>query len=77
LKRNPLFTSILTSGFLIYGGALTAGFGVIIGIFVDSTAYLLTIPAAAMIYTGIKSPNINRNYNTDKGWKFEIISMPN
>ena len=31
LKRNPLLTSILTSGFLIYGGAITAGFGVLIG----------------------------------------------
>ena len=39
LKRNPLLTSIFTSGFLIYGGALTAGFGVLIGALVDSTAF--------------------------------------
>ncbi|GAA0743219.1 hypothetical protein [Gaetbulibacter jejuensis] len=55
LKRNPLLTSIFTSGFLIYGGALTAGFGVLIGILVDSATFWLTIPAAGMIYTGIKT----------------------
>lgn len=55
LKRDPLFPSILTTGLLVYGGTITAGFGVIIGIFVDKTAYLLTMPAAGMIYAGIKS----------------------
>lgn len=39
LKRNPLFTSIFTSGFLIYGGAITAGFGFLIGALVDTTAF--------------------------------------
>ncbi|ARV08277.1 hypothetical protein BTO05_00965 [Winogradskyella sp. PC-19] len=75
LKRNPLLTSIFTSGFLIYGGAITAGFGFIIGILADSTAFWLVLPAAGMIYTGIKSPNINKNHKTDKGWKFEIITI--
>lgn len=75
LKRNPLLTSIFTSGFLIYGGALTAGLGVLIGILADSTAFWLTIPAAGMIYAGIKSPNFNKNHKTDKGWKFEIITI--
>ena len=75
LKRNPLLTSIFTSGFLIYGGALAAGFGALIGVLADSTAFWLAIPAAGMIYTGIKSPNVNRNYKTDKGWKFEIITI--
>ena len=45
LKRNPLSIYIFTSGFFIYAGAITAGMGVIIGVFVDSTAFLLTIPA--------------------------------
>jgi hypothetical protein len=67
LKRNPLLTSILTSGFLIYGGAITAGIGVLIGVVVDSAALLLTIPAAGMIYTGIKSPNFNKNHKIEKG----------
>ena len=75
LKRNPLLVSLFTSGFLIYGGAITAGFGVLIGVLVDSTAYWLIIPAAGMIYTGIKSPNFNKNHKTDKGWKFEIIKI--
>ena len=76
LKRNPLLTSILTSGLLIYGGAITAGFAVLIGALADSTAFWLVLPAAGMIYTGIKSPNINKNHKTDKGWEFEIISIP-
>lgn len=76
LKRNPLLTSILTSGFLIYGGAITAGLGVLIGVLLDSTAYWLVLPAAGMIYTGIKSPNFNKNHKIEKGWKFEIISIP-
>lgn len=76
IKRNPILTSIFTSGFLIYGGALTAGFGVLIGVLVDSAAFWLTIPAAGMIYSGIKSPNFNKNHKTDKGWKFEIIIIP-
>jgi hypothetical protein len=76
LKRNPLLTSILISGFLIYGGAITVGFAVLIGVFADSSAFWLPIPAAGMIYTGIKSPNLNKNHKIDKGWKFEIISKP-
>ncbi|MFP4847024.1 hypothetical protein [Winogradskyella sp. PE311] len=75
LKRNPLLVSIFTSGFLIYGGAVMAGFGVLIGVLVDSAAFWLTIPAAGMIYTGIKSPNFNKNHKKDKGWKFEIITI--
>ncbi|PKG42756.1 hypothetical protein [Psychroflexus sp. MES1-P1E] len=76
LKRNPPLTYILTLGFLIYGGAITAGVGVIIGVFANSAAFWLTIPAAGMIYAGIKSPNFNKNYKIEKGLKFEIISMP-
>ena len=76
LKRHPLLTSILSSGFLIYGGAVTAGMGAIIGVFANPAGFWLTIPGAAMIYAGIKSPNINKNHKVDKGWEFEIISIP-
>ncbi len=74
IKRNSLLLSIFTSGFFIYSGALTAGFGVLIGVLVDSTAFLLTIPAAGMIYTGIKSPNFQKKYKGDSNWIFELIS---
>jgi len=77
MKRNPLLVSLLTSGFLIYAGAITAGMGVIIGIFVNPTAFLLTIPAAGMIYAGIKSPNFNRTYKYVGNWIFEIITISN
>lgn len=76
IKRNPLLVSILKSGILIYGGAITAGFGGLIRVLVDSFAFLLTIPAAAMIYTGIKSPNFSRKFKTDISWIFETIVIP-
>lgn len=66
LKRNLLFTSILTTGLLVYGGGITAGFGVITGIFADSAGFFLTIPAAGMIYAGIKSPNFHKNIKQKK-----------
>ena len=75
IKPNPVLISVLGSGVLIYGGIITAGFGVIIGVFVDSTAFLLAIPGAAMIYAGIQSPNISKNYKRDKNWNFEIITL--
>ena len=75
LKRNPLFLSIFGSGFLIYGGALTVGMGAIIGMFVEASGFLLAIPGAAMIYAGIKSPNILKNYSVDGNWEFELITL--
>lgn len=76
LKRNPLVVSILTTGVLVYGGVITVGISIIAGAFADSSAFLLTIPAAGMIYTGIKSPNFYRKYKNDGKWKFEIIHTP-
>lgn len=74
IKRNPMFTSVLTSTVFIYSGALMTGIGVIAGIFVQPTAYLLAIPGAGLIYTGIKSPNFHKNYKNAKGWKIEITT---
>ncbi len=73
IKRNSLLVSILTSGFFIYTGAITLGFSVLIGVLVDSTAFLLAIPAAGMIYTGIKSPNFQKKYKNESNWTFELI----
>lgn len=75
IKRNPLLTSILTSSVIIYAGALATGFGVLIGVLADSSAFWLTLPGAAMIYTGIKSPNFNRKFSKDKNWSLEIVSI--
>jgi hypothetical protein len=63
LKRNPFSTSILTSEILVDD-------------MVDTSGFWLVIPAAAIIYTGIISPNFNENHKTDKGWKFEVITIP-
>lgn len=76
LKRDPLITSILTTGILIYAGAATAGVSVIAGIFADSAAFWFILPAAGLIYVGIRSPNFNKNYKINKGWIYEVISIP-
>lgn len=74
VKRNPLLQSILTNGFLIYGGALAVGFGAIIGVLADSAGYYLMIPGAAMIYAGLKSPNLNKKFERGKKWQLELIA---
>ena len=74
IKRNPLLISLFSSGFLIYAGAITAGMGVIIGLFVESSGFLLAIPGAALIFAGIKSPNVLKNYKAENNWNFELIS---
>lgn len=76
IKRNPLLLSIFTSGVLIYVGAITVGIGAIIGVFVESSGFLLAIPGAAMIYGGIKSPNVLKNYSTTSKWSFQVIQLP-
>ena len=75
IKRDPLLLSIFTSGFLIYAGAITVGVGTIIGIFAESSGFLLAIPGAAMIYAGIKSPNVLKNYKSDSNWSFKVIEV--
>jgi hypothetical protein len=75
IKRNPLLVSILTSTTLIYLGAVTVGIGAIIGVFGESSGFLLAIPGAALIYAGIKAPNFNRKFkNNGSKWSFEIIT---
>ena len=74
IKRNPLLLSLFSSGFLIYAGALTAGMGAIIGIFVESSGFLLAIPGAAMIYAGIKAPNVLKNYKVEDNWDIQLIN---
>ena len=76
IKRDPLVLSIFTSGFLIYAGALTVGIGTIIGIFVESSGFLLAFPGAAMIYGGIQSPNVLKNYKRATNWSFKVIPLP-
>ncbi len=74
IKRNPLLLSVFTSGFFIYAGAITIGISAIAGVFADSSAFWFAIPGAAMIYTGIKSPNFNKNYKKSGDWTFELIT---
>ena len=75
IKRNPLLISILTGGVLIYGGAIIGGVGVLIGLLTDTTAFLLAIPAAAMIYAGTRPPNFSKKYKNDGNWTIEFVTI--
>ena len=76
LKRNPQLISIINTASLVYLGTLTAGLGILIGALSDSTAFWLTLPGAAMIYLGLKSPNLSKKYSFKNGLKLEIINVP-
>lgn len=76
IKKDPLLIYILSSAFLIYTGASTAGVAFILGVLVDSSAFLLAIPAGALFYIGLKAPNFNKKYNLDNNCTIEIISIP-
>lgn len=77
IKRNPLIISILTNGILYYYGAALAGASIVLYAFTGNAAsFLLTIPSAAFIYGGIKSPNILKGYKMTNNWKYEIIDIP-
>lgn len=76
IKRNPLSVSLITSGALIYGGLITAGLGTLVGMFVSTSGYYLLVPAAGLIYTGIKAPNLSKKYKRDKNWTFETVTTP-
>lgn len=76
IKRNPLTISILTNGILYYIGAVLAGAGIILYAFSgNASSFLLTIPSAAFIYGGIKSPNILKSYKMTSNWKYEIMTI--
>ena len=76
IKKDPLLVYILSSAFLIYTGASTAGIAFIMGVLVDSSAFLLAIPAAAIFYIGLKAPNFSKRHNLNNHKKLEIIELP-
>ena len=76
LKRNPQLISIITTASLVYLGTLIAGIGILIGAFSDSTAFWLTLLGAAMIYLGLKSPNLYKKHSIKNGLKLEISNIP-
>ena len=73
IKKNPLAQSILTSGVFYYHGvALAIGSAFVFATF-NEAGLLLAIPAAALIYGGIKSPNVLKGYKTKRNWKYKTI----
>ena len=76
IRKNPLVTSLLTTGIFVYAGTITAGIGIFIATFGNSSAVWLLVPAAGLIYAGIKPPNFNKNYKSSANWVYEIISLP-
>ena len=75
IKRNPLLLSLFTSGFFIYAGAITAGVGLLVAVFGQPAGALLTIPAAGMVFIGIKSPNFLRKFKRGGNWTFELVPV--
>ena len=76
LKRNPLLFSILSNTFLIYSGSLIVGFTTMIyALTGDAQALWFLLPGSAMIYAGIKSPNIMGSYKVSKNWRYKIITL--
>ena len=73
LLLSLCLVNLIAAAPLIYGGAFAVGMGAIIGIFIESSGFLLAIPGAAMIYAGIKSPNILKNYKAEDSWSYELI----
>jgi hypothetical protein len=76
IKKDPLVIYILTSAFLIYTAASTAGIAFIMGVLVDSSSFLLAIPAAAVFYTGLKAPNFSKKYKLENGRSLQLVDLP-
>lgn len=74
MKKDPLLVSIFSGAVLIYAGVLAIGMGAIIGVFVQSSGFLLAIPGTALIYAGTNPPNFSRRYKNDGQWRIEIIN---
>lgn len=74
LKRNPLLTTILTTGFLVYSGFATALAGVMLGILVNPNSFYLAIPALGLIYAGLQKPNFHKKYKAEKNWIIELVA---
>lgn len=75
IKRNPLMVSILASSAMVYGGVVSLGAGVLLGILVHPSAFLLTIPAVALIFVGNKPPNFSKKFKTESGWIIETTTI--
>ncbi|WP_375577664.1 hypothetical protein ABWH96_11435 [Marivirga tractuosa] len=76
LKRNPAFTSILTSVVFVYGGIVTTTMGVALSILVNPNIFYLTIPGLGLIYAGFQKPNFHKKFIAEKNWMFEILTIP-
>lgn len=74
IKRAPLLITIITNGFFYYSGIVTTGISLVLYVFTQQPlCFLLTIPAAGMIYGGSKSPNVLKGYKKSNLWTYEII----
>ena len=74
IKRNPLLISLITSSVLFYAAATALVLGVLLWAFTqDVSSYLLVLPAAGLVYSGIKPPNFLRGFKKSKNWKCVII----
>ncbi|QCX01209.1 hypothetical protein FGM00_14215 [Aggregatimonas sangjinii] len=82
IRRHPLFNSIFINTNLVHIGTLGLFFGFLatsVGSATTEDGNLNIIPLisggvifAAGLYGAIKGPNLNKGYNINKKWRFEI-----
>jgi len=77
IKKNPLALSIITNGIFYYHGALLTGATIVTVAFLGNAVPIIFfgIPAAALIYGGIKSPNVLKGYKTKRNWKYKTTTI--
>lgn len=76
IKRHPLALSVITKLFFYYYGTALAGASIVVyAISGDATSYLLTIPAALLIYGGSKPINILKGYKKTRNWNYEAVTI--
>jgi len=76
LKKHPLGMSIVINGILYYYAvALSAAVLTTYAASSDPLALILLLPAPALIYSAILSPNFLKGYKTENNWKFQVAEI--
>ena len=74
INRQPFLISFITAGVFVYIATITVATSVLVGLFADSSALLYVIPGAAILYAGIKPPNLSKSYTVTRNWSFELLN---
>ncbi len=76
MKPHPLLLTVVTSALFVYTGLITAGLSLIIASFGGEAIGLVgLIPAAGLLYGGIKGTNILQGYSITDDYSFELVKI--